>query len=65
MRERWKEREREMKRKDRYKGSSEKLQEETARADSPPIFIQLYFSIINAYIVTFVNSKVSEGRTDE
>lgn len=31
---------------------------------SPSAPIQLYFSIINAYIVTFVNGRVSEGRTD-
>lgn len=30
----------------------------------PSAPIQLYFSIINAYIVTFVNGGVSEGRTD-
>lgn len=33
------------------------------RAD-PSAPIQLYFSIINAYIVTFVNSGVSKGRSD-
>lgn len=30
----------------------------------PPAPIQLYFSIINTYIVTFVNGGVNEGRTD-
>jgi len=39
---------------------SRKLQEGTG----PSAPIQLYFSIINAYIVTFVNGGVSEGRTD-
>jgi len=45
------------------KASSRKMQEGTARA-GPSAPIQLYSSIINAYIVTFVNGGVSEGRTD-
>lgn len=42
------------------KASDRKMREGTALGPSAPI--QLYFSIINAYIVTFVNGEVSEGR---
>lgn len=30
----------------------------------PSAPIQLYFSMVNAYIVTFVNGKLSEGHVD-
>lgn len=45
------------------KASSRKMQKGTVCAD-PSAPIQLYSSIINAYIVTFVNGGVSKGRTD-